>query len=53
MRELVPSRSSVAAFGTGARAFALRFSWEAAARQTEAHLRVVVGDSADLAAPQA
>jgi glycosyltransferase involved in cell wall biosynthesis len=53
MRELVESRSSVAAFGTGARAFALRFSWEAAARQTEAHLRAVVGDSADLPAPQA
>ena len=47
MRELVESPPRVAALGSGAWAFALRFSWEAAARETEAHLRTVIGDSAD------
>lgn len=53
MRELVESPSRVSALGTGARSFALRFSWEAAARQTEAHVRAVVGDTVHSAARRA
>jgi glycosyltransferase involved in cell wall biosynthesis len=53
MRELVQSPSSVAVLGTGARTFACRFSWEAAARDTESHLRSVVGDGAATSARQA
>jgi glycosyltransferase involved in cell wall biosynthesis len=53
MRELVQSPSSVAALGNGARTFACRFSWEAAARDTESHLRSVVGDRAATSARQA
>ena len=53
MRELVQSPSSVAALGSGARTFACRFSWEAAARDTESHLRSVVGDGAATSARQA
>ncbi|HUF30191.1 MAG TPA: glycosyltransferase family 4 protein [Gemmatimonadaceae bacterium] len=42
MRELVESPTRVAALGASARAFAERFSWDAAARETEAHLRAVI-----------
>lgn len=42
MGELVRSPARVATLGASARAFAERFSWDAAARETEAHLRAVV-----------
>jgi hypothetical protein len=35
----------VASFAASARAFAERFSWDAAARQTELHLRAIVGEA--------
>lgn len=53
MRELVRSPSSVAEFGVRARSFALQFSWEAAARETEAHLRAVAGQSVSQSTRQA
>jgi glycosyltransferase involved in cell wall biosynthesis len=42
MGELVRSPARVAKLGASGRAFAERFSWDAAARETEAHLRAVV-----------
>ena len=42
MGELVRSPERVATLGASGRAFAERFSWDAAARETEAHLRAVV-----------
>jgi glycosyltransferase involved in cell wall biosynthesis len=43
MRELAGTPARLAAFAASARAFAERFSWDAAARQTEAHLRAIIG----------
>jgi glycosyltransferase involved in cell wall biosynthesis len=45
MRELAESPTRVASFAASARAFAERFSWDAAARQTELHLRAIVGEA--------
>lgn len=42
MRSLAESPVRLATLGTSARAFAERFSWDAAAQETEAHLRSVV-----------
>ena len=42
MRELAGTPVRLAAFAASARTFAERFSWDAAARQTEAHLRAIV-----------
>jgi glycosyltransferase involved in cell wall biosynthesis len=46
MRELAGAPARLATFAASARAFAERFSWDAAARQTEAHLRTVAGSAA-------
>lgn len=42
MGELIRSPARVATLGASGRTFAERFSWDAAARETEAHLRTVV-----------
>ena len=53
MQELAESATRVASFAASARAFAERFSWDAAARQTETHLRAIVGDAAGASARHA
>jgi glycosyltransferase involved in cell wall biosynthesis len=53
MQELAESATRVASFAASARAFAERFSWDAAARQTETHLRAIVGEGAGASARHA
>lgn len=48
MRELARSPARVASLGASGRAFAERYSWDAAARQTEAHLRDIVAPPAPI-----